>query len=244
MTKEAGKEKDASTEKKARMPLIPAGVPSYIVLLTLPELLFTTFLPVMAVAGLAIYDSEWLGITLMMGWVLVLLHVILRVPRSIPRPGTRLQDALLTLLPVLIILTNTLLTHGSAWIFFLDQVMLESVTLIGAFGLMLLFGRGIGGDTAWEGLGAGIIILNLIIFTAACYGFTRAWIDTHQVMDPVSYVSFSLAFVTGLAGEVKYLRSIASGEVAINDVLSHYPIPIIAVFVLYFALPIVLAIIY
>lgn len=231
-------------KEKVREPLIPPGMPTYIALLTLPEMLFTAILPILAVAGLSITGSEWLGITLTMGWVLVLLHIILRIPRSMPRTGMRLTDALLMLLPVVFILGNTILTGSSGWLFFLDQIMLESVSMIAAFALMLLFGKGIAGDSAWEGLGPGIVILNLIIFSAACYGFTRAWIDAHQVMDPVSWVSFSLAFVTSLAGEVKYLRSIASGEIQIKDVLDRFPGPIIAIMVLYFAVPAAIAIFY
>ncbi|MEM7036428.1 MAG: hypothetical protein AAF570_05555 [Bacteroidota bacterium] len=209
-------------------------------LVTRIEAVYIAVLPFLGGWAAMTIDGDTFGWVVAGGWLLAVINLIIHVPMVMSgyqhqrKPYWRW----LSLLAVSLLATRQGLVGGSAWGFFLDDVIMESCALLGGFAVMLIFGKGISGDRAWSELGAGMVILVVAFLVGAMGGFVIAWVDTLQGQPWWSVLALVGAFVMGIAGKVILLKDIGKGKIDTDEHISgQEPLIIGMIFLWLFGMP-------
>lgn len=170
-----------------------------------PQIALQFALPYLALIGLVVMELPYPPVAWAIwgGWLMLILHQMFRGGQALSLAEAHRFDLILLWIgPILLVVHNLLRGDGSVWMYFLDQLMMESVTIIGAFALMLLFARGIAGDTAWEGLGVVSVVLVVGFLLGSIGGFVWAWLLLNAKMDPINWILFVIAFGSSVVADI------------------------------------------
>jgi hypothetical protein len=140
---------------------------------------------------------------------MALLNLYIYLPMVMARENHNNWRSLLPLIPILGILLKNSGEDQAIWYYLLDEAMLESVALMLAFALMFLFGRGIAGDRAWQGLGIGMTLIVVALFGGCASGLILAWAEHWQEWPPLDLLLFggSMGFaVWHRIGLIKFIQ--------------------------------------
>ena len=192
----------------------PIGTdPYWTRLITRLEALYIGILPLLGAWAAILVDRELLGWVVGGGWLLAVINLTIHVPMVISgyQQSRKMRWLWLPLLPMGLLATRQGLIGGSAWGFFLDDVMLESCSLMLGFIGMLLVGTGVSGKSAFKDLGCFTVFLVIGFLLGAIGGFVIAWVQTLHGQPWWSILGLVFAFFLGIAGKIWLLMDIAGG---------------------------------
>ncbi|MBD3636278.1 MAG: hypothetical protein HUJ25_02965, partial [Crocinitomicaceae bacterium] len=143
-------------------------------LLAFVDLTWVLLVPLIACGYLVFHQSQYAGHILLYGWILYLVHAMLNL--ALFRSDPPVFPLTLSLLSGIGLIVCVITDYISLREFLIIELIGESVSIVGAVMIFLLFKKGIDGKSAWKSLGPGIVILNLIIFSATAYPFIQEWL--------------------------------------------------------------------
>ncbi len=191
--------------------------------------LFTPFGAALAAFALHSAHASFLWAA---GWILAVLHFYLQGPPILAQARARLgRFSMGFALPRAALVTGQIVSgNGSLWRYFLDQVMLDLVTLGVALIFMVLFKKGLAGKSAFKELGVVMVLLVVAIFGVSCAGYVLTWLEFTPLWDWQHLAGMGAGFVLGVGFRVRLLSDnyadrydpdsgVLGGEVAILVIL-------------------------
>lgn len=187
------------------------------------EFLYFAVLPYLAYfsilyLGVSKDNLHWLP---MWGWVFVLVYQSIYLG-WLQKTQEDNNLAVSAIIPPILIGVNQAFMNGNLAAFFIENMVLEGVTLILALNIVLMFFKNHKGVRAWDDIG----ILPLMVsgfLLAGCWVFITSWweINFYRTKE-VAYwnlANFALAFVLEFRANIIILNSLVKREVKINDIL-------------------------
>ena len=159
------------------------------------EIAYLSALPFLAAFAVLEIDSPYTNWVLLGGWLLAVLNVFIHAPMVASGFGRAWFFLLIPFARVIYIGVKQGFDDGSIWLFFLDEALLETGSLMFAFGYMFLFGKGISGNSAWHELG----IVHVLLVTGFVLGAVGGFAMTALEMQPGGPVRGALILLPPLA---------------------------------------------
>ncbi|MCB1318229.1 MAG: hypothetical protein KDK27_19820, partial [Leptospiraceae bacterium] len=141
------------------------------------EIAYICLLPFLGALAAFQLESDFIGWIMIGGWLLAVLNVYIHAPVILSGYGRSAPLLLVPLVRIVLLAGKQSWMEGSIWNFFLDETILEAGSLMIAFALMFLFGRGISGNTAWQDLGVGMVVIMVGLFLGSIGGFLMFYIE-------------------------------------------------------------------
>lgn len=188
------------------------------------EFSYFAILPFLAYIAILYLDVSQHNLFLLpiFGWIFLLFYQILYLG-WLQKTQEDASLAVTAIIPPVLIGINQAYMNGSIWTFFIENMVLEGVTLILALILVLLFSSNHEGKNVWKESSTAIAALFFsALLLGGCWVFVTAWweINLYQTAE-ISYWNignFVLAFIVGLRSNLLVMNDISKRKVAIKDV--------------------------
>lgn len=161
------------------------------------------------------------GLAMLLGWIVLLVYQILFLGLFAARTEpARTQGRWLFVVPPVLIGVRQVIGPGTLWNFFLEEMLLEAVTLVLVFVGQLLFTRNREGRTAWADLGITPLLVGGLL-GLGMWDFARTWWEVNLVATRPNWLSVAMiaaAFVVALSNYWRAISAVRTGRLTIREV--------------------------